>query len=77
MPGLVARIAAGTREASAGVAPDSIYVVLNPEAPAHAIRLAGVITDDAVRGVWAAESPLGGGGSFVWRRATARALASP
>lgn len=68
VPSVAARIVRADRPTSSGAAGDSIILLLNPDLPARAIRLSGVIADDVVRGVWVAESPLGGGGSFVLRR---------
>ena len=67
VPGLAAREmrpAAGTP----GDHPDSIVIVLNPDHSTRLIRLLGVIDGDDIRGVWTAESPLGGGGTFLLRR---------
>jgi hypothetical protein len=77
VPGLVARVATRAPRASGNAAPDSIHVLLNPETPQHAIRLAGIVSDGAVTGVWVAESPLGGGGTIVWRRRAAREPSGP
>lgn len=47
---------------------DSIYMVVNPETPGHTLRLWGVFVDDGAKGMWVADSPLGGGGIFMLRR---------
>ena len=46
---------------------DSIYLVVNPETPGHMLRLSGVFAGGDVKGLWLAESPLGGGGIFTLR----------
>ena len=68
VPGVAAGIVHVDRATSGGAAGDSIFLLLNPDTPARVIRLTGVIADDVVRGAWVAQSPLGGGGTFVLRR---------
>ena len=63
MPGLAARVVRGVS------GHDSISIVVNPETPGHRLKLSGVLAGDAVRGLWLAESPLGGGGTFTLQRA--------
>ena len=62
VPGLAARV----KPSDSGK--DSIYIVVNPETPGHMLRLSGVRDGDDVHGIWVAESPLGGGGTFMLRR---------
>lgn len=61
VPGLAARVVPSAS------ARDSIYIVVNPETPGHMLRLSGVFAGDDVKGMWVAESPLGGGGTFTLR----------
>lgn len=61
VPGLAARVVPGESGR------DSIYIVVNPETPGHMLRLSGVLAADGAKGVWVAESPLGGGGTFTLR----------
>ena len=42
-------------------------MVVNPETPGHMLRLSGVFADDGAKGIWVADSPLGGGGTFTVR----------
>ena len=67
VPGLVAREARKLANAPSDHR-DSVVIVLNPGIPTRVIRLLGVIDGDDVRGAWTAESPLGGGGTFLLRR---------
>ena len=46
---------------------DSVQMVINPETPGHMLRLWGAFAGDDATGIWVAESPLGGGGSFTLR----------
>lgn len=62
VPGLAARV----KPSDSGK--DSIYIVVNPETPGHMLRLSGVFADNGAQGIWVAESPLGGGGTFTLRR---------
>ena len=61
VPGLAARVVPSASGR------DSIYIVVNPETPGHMLRLSGVFAGDDVKGMWVAESPLGGGGTFTLR----------
>ena len=62
VPGLAARLV--PREGGK----DSVYMVVNPETPGHMLLLSGVIAGDEATGVWLAQSPLGGGGTFRLQR---------
>ena len=66
VPSLVARAVFG----AAGS--DSLYIVINPETPGHSLRLSGVLASGGATGVWIAESPFGGGGTFLLRRKSAQ-----
>lgn len=77
VPSVAARITRAERSTAGAPAGDSLILVLNPDMPARAIRLSGVIADGVVSGDWVAESPLGGGGRFVLRRRTVAAATTP
>ena len=72
IPGVVAQRAHAVQVASA----DSLFLVMNPEFPRHSLRLSGVISGDTASGIWMAESPLGGGGSFALKRTRSAAIAA-
>lgn len=59
---------------AAHAGPDSVFLVMNPEMPGHTIRLSGTFAGGQAAGTWAADSPLGGGGTFMLHR---RATSSP
>jgi hypothetical protein len=65
--GVVARTLPITSPTAAAIR-DSVYIVINPETPAHALHMAGMFVGDSVTGEWVAESFLGGGGTFILRR---------
>ena len=67
IPDVAARIVVTAQRAGAA-APDSLYLILNPETPRYSIRLAGTLDATSASGTWIAESFLGGGGAFVMRR---------
>ena len=74
LPGVVARRALTAPAAPAG-RPDSLFLVMNPEAPRHSLQLTGIIVGDKASGTWMAKSPLGGGGTFVLQRHPAAVVA--
>ena len=47
---------------------DSVLFVLNPATSGGKLRLTGRLVDGVITGVWTAQSPLGGGGTFAMRR---------
>lgn len=55
-------------DSSPATSRDSVLIVLNPVTPGRMLRLNGRLVDGMIRGTWAAESPLGGGGTFEMRR---------
>jgi hypothetical protein len=76
LPGLAAREMRPAASAHADQR-DSVVILLNPNIPTREIRLIGVFDGDDVRGAWTAESPLGGGGTFLLRRRRAGASIAP
>ena len=68
IPGLAARNVTGQSQSPVSPGRDSVYIVINPETPRHSLRLTGLFEGDSIRGIWVAESFLGGGGTFTLRR---------